>query len=265
MPPSQPCLPPQLAPEQSLCSAIADLWTFSAIPFEDPFSADMAVFTEEYVDDSNTPAFTGVADPIPNPTVFALPSTSASQDRKVHRVEHVAKTHNVFPLKHSTRTFSEVVLASTKRTGSSSNCFAAPAIAHATHDDTDGSESDAEKLSDASEGTGSLPKRVGTAPRSEAKDRQNPGQAKRWTPQERSLFLATLAALANTLDSSHSASANDNLAETVSVVVATRSPREVRAHARRALRKLRARDETESVSVSIKTLLCIVGSSENTA
>ena len=260
---SQPCLPPQLAPEQSLCSAIADLWSISAIPFDDPFSADLALFTEEYVDDGTTPSqlssFADVADPGPSPIVFSLPTTSASQDSKIPGVEHVASTHKVFPLKHSTRTSSEVSLAGTTGTGSSSNFFTAPAIAHAPHDANSDScsESDTEKLSDAPEGTSSLPKRVGTAPRS------------RWTTQERSLFLATLHTLANTLDSSHSSSANDtdsrNLAETVSLVVATRSVQEVRSHARRALRKLRTRHETKSDSMSIKTLLCIVGSSENTS
>ena len=278
MAPSQPCLPPQLAhrftsispwpaPDKSLCSAIADL---SAIPFDDPFSADMAVFVEEFVEEIEMPSsLAGVADTVLRPLVYSLsptstwnkiptsstPSSTDSQDT----VEHVANTRKVVPLTRSTRTSSEVSLASTTRTGSSSNVFTELAIAHDTNSS---SESD---TSDASEGTSSLPKRVGTAPSSEAKDRHKPGQAKRWTTQERSLFLATLPTLAHTLDSSHSSSTNDDLAETVSLVVATRSPREVRSHARRALRKLRARDETESSSVSIKTLLCIVGSSENTA
>jgi len=53
---SQPCLPPLPAPQTSLCCAIADLWSISAVPFDDPFSADMALFAEEFVDDTEMPA-----------------------------------------------------------------------------------------------------------------------------------------------------------------------------------------------------------------
>ena len=87
MAPSQPCLPPPLAREKSLCSAIEDLWSISAIPFDDPFSADLAWFTKEYVDDSKTRAlpspFAGVADPVPSPIVFSLPPTSALQQVQI--------------------------------------------------------------------------------------------------------------------------------------------------------------------------------------
>jgi len=106
----------------------------------------------------------------------------------------------------------------------------------------DGSEptSDTDQPAATSEGTGGR-----TAPRS------------RWTTHERSLFLATVATLTNTLDASHLSSAQDarSLAETVASVIATRSAREVQSHARTEVRKLRARAESKSVSARIKTLL----------
>jgi hypothetical protein len=100
--------------------------------------------------------------------------------------------------------------------------------------------SDTDQSDATSEGTGG-----GTAPRS------------RWTTREQSLFLATVATLTNTLNTSHPSSAQDSrsLAETVSSVIVTRSAREVQSHARRAVRKLRARAESKSVSARIKTLL----------
>ena len=67
--PSMP-LPPPLLRETSLCSAIEDLSSTSA-PFEDPFSADMAAFAEQFlVHGFETPAlpssFAGVATTIPS-------------------------------------------------------------------------------------------------------------------------------------------------------------------------------------------------------
>ena len=269
---SQPSPPFQLARETSLCSAIADLST-SVTPFQDPFSGDF-----DFWSDSETPAlpasFAGVADTILRRTVHShppastwnetststTPSSAALQDSKFLRAEQGANTRNVFPqLNHYARTFSEISLARTTRNGSSCNDYTA--ITHATHAASNScSESDTEQLSDAtSEGTRSPLKRGRTAPHS------------RWTTQERSLFLATAATLANTLATwqatSHSSSANDarHLAEMVASVVVTRSAREVQSHARRALRKLRARAESKSVSACIKTLLCIVGSSDRTA
>jgi hypothetical protein len=272
MAPSQPFPPPQLAREKSLCASIAELWSTSAIPFDDPFSADMAAFAEEFLaDDSETPAlpssFARVADTSPRPIVYSLPPASTwdeffrdistSKHSKFPPIEEeVETTRNVFHLlKHFARTSSDVSLASTTRTAASCDDSTAPAISNATHDTSNScSESDTEQLSDASEGTSSPPTRAGSAPRS------------RWTTQERSLFLATVATLGNTLDTSHSSSANDtrNLAAAVVSVVGTRSAGEVLSHARRALKKLRARAETKSVSASIKTLLCIVGSSDLT-
>jgi hypothetical protein len=61
---------PSLLRETSLCSAIEDLSSTSA-PFEDPFSADMAAFAEQFlVHGFETPAlpssFAGVATTIPS-------------------------------------------------------------------------------------------------------------------------------------------------------------------------------------------------------
>jgi len=253
---SHPALPPLLKRERSLCSAIADLSTTSA-PFEDPFSADMAAFTEQFLvhgfETQVFPVSFGGVVTLPSPTVHSLPpastlnatpSSAASQhSSKFLLVEQVANTLCVFPPQtHSARSSSEVSLASTARTGSSCDDCNAPAIAHATLDaNTSCSESDTEQQSDATfEGTSSAPMGAGSAPRS------------RWTTQERSLFLETLAAL----DTSHSSSTHDarNVAETVALVVATRSAREVQSHARRAIRRLRASAKSARVSARIKTL-----------
>ena len=246
MAPSQPSPPSQLAPETSLCSAIADLLSTSVAPFEDPFSGDFDLWS-----DSETPAlpssFARVVDTIVRPIVYSLPPASTWNETSALTLSCKAS--------HSTRTSSEVSLASKTRTRSPCDDYIA--IKHATLASSNScSESDTEQLLDAtSEGTRSPSKGVGTAPRS------------RWTTQERSLFLSTVAKLANTLATSDSSSANDtrHLAEMVASVVVTRSAREVQSHAHRAIRKLRARAQSKSVSASIKTLRCIVGSSDNAA
>jgi len=104
--PSMP-LPPTLLRETSLCSAIEDLSSTSA-PFEDPFSADMAAFAEQFlVQGLETPAlpsfFTGVAATIPSRScafshvdaarVVEANSTFRRQDLdKFLRAEQVADT-----------------------------------------------------------------------------------------------------------------------------------------------------------------------------
>ena len=75
---SQISTPPLHLPEKSLCSAIEDLSSTSAQPFEDPFSADMAAFAEQFlVHGFETPAlppsFAGVATTIPSQIVHLLP------------------------------------------------------------------------------------------------------------------------------------------------------------------------------------------------
>jgi hypothetical protein len=218
MTPSKPSVPPQLARQNSLSSAIADLKATSATAFDDPFSSDFEMFAKEFsADDSKMPALPS-SFAIPNLLVYSLPSAS---------------------------TLNEITTPSSAASVS--------AITRAAHTSSNSSsESGTEELSDTtSHGTSLPPRRAGTTPRS------------RWTTQERSLFLATVAKLAHTLDTAIPADKR-NLAETVSLVVGTKSAREVQSHARRALRKLRARAESKSVSSGIKTLIFIIGSSDHT-
>jgi len=216
MAPSQPSVPPQLARQQSLSSAIADLRATSAMAFDDPFSSDFETFAEEFSADDSTPP--------------ALPSSFASPNLLVYP----------FP---PASTLNEITTPSSAASVS--------AITRATHTSSNSSsESDTEELPDTtSQGTSSPPRCAGSTTRS------------RWTTQERTLFLATVAKLAHTLDTAMPVDKR-NLAETVALVVGTKSAREVQSHARRALRKLRARAESKSLSSGIKTLIFIVGSSD---
>jgi len=117
-----------------------------------------------------------------------------------------------------------------------------PSSAAITHTSSNSSsESDPEELPDTtSQGTSSPPKRAGTTGKL-VKPALGSHKAGRWTALERSRFHATLAKLAHTLDPVD----KRTLAETVSLVVGTKSAREVQSHARRALRKLRARAESK--------------------
>ncbi|KAJ1487416.1 hypothetical protein T484DRAFT_2019922 [Baffinella frigidus] len=248
-PSPQPSMPSQLARETSLVSAIAEMWETSSKTFDDPFSADMEGFDKEFggVDDFE---------------MQALPASFAGLADTIQRTRSAAESGPLFSSfsGHATRISSDASLASKTRTGLSRNEFTAPV----THDASNScSKSDTEEVFEAtSEGNSSplsplalAPTRAGTAPRS------------RWTTQERSLFLATVAKLGNTLDTSLLSSAHDtrSLAATVSSAVG-RSTREVQSHARGALRKLRARAESKKgEGESIKTLVCIVGSSDHTS
>ena len=93
----QPSPPPELARQQSLCSAIADLYsTAASMPFNDPFSDDMAQFVEDF-----------------DPSVDTINEISASQPSNFLFVDpgQIASV--------ATRTSSAMSLASTTRTQSS--------------------------------------------------------------------------------------------------------------------------------------------------